>query len=260
LTFVRKSMKLQDIIKNNQSVDFDFLQTDKELARQIQVRLINLGLLQGVADGAYADLTKASLTQFTKAFNLPAKINPQVAKQLIETKQVGVSLENCPCADTQLEKLPLKGVELIKQFERCYLEAYPDPLTGDKPITIGWGCTKRRDGGEWKLGDRITQQEADELLILQLTQDYLPSLQKISIWAELNENQKGALLSFAYNLGKSFFGSPDFQSITRVLKNREWEKVPDALTLYCNPGTSVTEGLRRRRKAEGDMWKGKLSN
>jgi lysozyme len=258
-------MKLQDIIKSNQSLNFDSLQTDKELARQIQVRLINLGLLQGVADGAYGPLTKASLTQFTKAFNLPPEINPQVAKQLIEANQVGVGLETrpyetCSCTDTPLEKLPLKGVELIKQFEGCYLEAYPDPLTGDKPITIGWGCTKRRDGGEWKLGDSITQQEADELLILQLQQDYLPSLEKIPIWKELNENQRGALLSFAYNLGKSFFDSPNFQTITKVLRDRQWEKVPEALMLYCNPGTNVTEGLRRRRKAEGDMWKKKLSD
>jgi len=253
-------MKLQDIIKSNQSLNFDSLQTDKELARQIQVRLINLGLLQGVADGAYGPLTKASLVRFTKAFNLPPEINPQVAKQLIEAKQVGVSLEtrpyeSCPCADIQLEKLPLKGVELIKQFEGCCLEAYPDPLTGNKPITIGWGCTKKRDGGEWKLGDRITQQEADELLMLQLKQDYLPTLEKIPVWDELNENQKGALLSFGWNLGKSFFGSPNFQTITKVLRDKEWEKVPEALMLYCNPGTNVTEGLRRRRKAEGDMWK-----
>ncbi len=252
-------MKLQDIIKSNQSVDFDSLQTDKELACQIQARLINLGLLQGVADGAYGPLTKASLVQFTQAFNLPPKINPQVAKQLIEAKQVGADVETRPqetslCTNTPLGKLPLRGVELIKQFEGCYLEAYPDPLTGDKPITIGWGCTRRRDGGEWKLGDSITQQEADELLILQLQQDYLPALEKIPIWGELNENQRGALLSFAYNLGKSFFGSPDFQTITRVLRDKEWEKVPKALILYCNPGTNVTEGLRRRRKAEGDLW------
>ena len=253
-------MKLQDIIKNNQSFDFEFLENDKELACQIQVRLIHLGLLQGVADGAYGKITKTSLTQFTKAFNLPARMTPQVAKQLIETKRVNVSLEGGCCTDRQVEKLLLKGIELIKQFEGCYLEAYPDPLTGDKPITIGWGCTKTRDGRDWELGDRITQQEADDLLMLQITQDYLPSLEQIPTWSELNENQKAALLSFSYNLGKSFFESPDFQTITLVLKNKEWDKMPETLILYCNPGTNATEGLRRRRRAEGDMWKEKLSD
>lgn len=253
-------MKLQDIIRSNQSVNFDTLQTDKELARQIQIRLINLGLLQGIADGSYGPLTKASLVRFTKAFNLPLEINPQVAKQLIEARQIELDLEVCSCTDTSLEKFLQIGVELIKKFEGCCLEAYPDPLSGHKPITIGWGCTKKWNGEEWKLGDCITQQEADELLILQLKQDYLPALQKIPVWQELNDNQRGALLSFSYNLGKSFFGSPNFQTITRVLRDREWEKVPEALMLYCNPGTNVTEGLRRRRKAEGDTWKKKLSN
>jgi GH24 family phage-related lysozyme (muramidase) len=70
----------------------------------------------------------------------------------------------------------------------------------------------------------------------------------------MNENQQGALLSFAYNLGARFYGSSGFNTITRVLKNKEWDKVPDALYLYRNPGTRVEAGLARRRTAEGKLW------
>ena len=70
----------------------------------------------------------------------------------------------------------------------------------------------------------------------------------------MNDNQHGALLSFAYNLGAYFYGGDNFQTITRVLKHKEWEKVPDAMYLYRNPGTSVEAGLTRRRQAEGDLW------
>jgi len=87
-----------------------------------------------------------------------------------------------------------------------------------------------------------------------LEQRFLPSLQKIPYWGEMNDNQRGALLSFAYNLGADFYGSPDFSTITRVLKNKEWSKVPDALYLYRNPGTNVEKGLARRRVAEGKLW------
>jgi GH24 family phage-related lysozyme (muramidase) len=45
-----------------------------------------------------------------------------------------------------------------------------------------------------------------------------------------------------------------FNTITRVLKNKEWDKVPDALYLYRNPGSNVEAGLARRRKAEGESW------
>ena len=71
----------------------------------------------------------------------------------------------------------------------------------------------------------------------------------------MSENQQGALLSFAYNLGARFYGSSGFNTITRVLKNKEWDKVPDALYLYRNPGTNVELGLARRRKAEGKLWR-----
>ena len=148
----------------------------------------------------------------------------------------------------------LVGIKLIKEFEGCHLKAYPDPLSGGLPITIGWGSTRKKDGSAFKLGDTITQQQADELLISQCINQFLPSLSKIPYWNEMNDNQRGALLSFAYNLGADFYGSGNFNTITIRLKNKEWGKVPDALYLYRNPGSNVEAGLARRRKAEGKLW------
>jgi lysozyme len=155
-----------------------------------------------------------------------------------------------------LNSIPLSaGIELIKEFEDCILTAYKDPHTGNLPITIGWGSTKDFDGKPFKMGRKITQQYADDLFIHQIENQFLPTLKKIPYWSEMNENQQGAILSFAYNLGANFYGSPDFSTITKVLKNKEWDKVPYTLYLYRNPGTKVEAGLVRRRKAEGDLWK-----
>lgn len=134
------------------------------------------------------------------------------------------------------------------------MNAYRDPHTGNLPITIGWGSTRKLDGSPFKLGDKITQQEADNLLIEQLKEDYLASLQKIPFWNEMNQNQKGALLSFAYNLGANFYGGSNFNTITKVLKDKDWKNVPDALYLYRNPGSNVEAGLARRRWREGELW------
>jgi lysozyme len=147
------------------------------------------------------------------------------------------------------------GIDLIKKFEGCRLKSYPDPATGGLPITIGWGSTKDTHGKPFGLGATITQEQADTLLEYTIQHEYLPALSKIPHWNEMNENQKGALLSFAYNLGANFYGSSNFNTITKVLKNKEWSKVPDALYLYRNPGSNVEAGLARRRKAEGDLWK-----
>jgi GH24 family phage-related lysozyme (muramidase) len=154
-----------------------------------------------------------------------------------------------------LSNIPKKGLELIKEFEDFSPTAYYDPLTGNLPITIGWGSTRNFDGKPFKITDKINTQNANLLLEHQLKNEFLPALQKIPYWDEMTEHQKGALLSFAYNLGADFYGHPDFGTITRVLKNKEWSKVPEALKLYRNPGTNVEAGLLRRRIAEGELWK-----
>jgi len=104
------------------------------------------------------------------------------------------------------------------------------------------------------MGKVITQKYADTLLEFDLKNRFLPPLQKIPYWGEMNDNQRGALLCFAYNLGAGFYGHPDFSTITRVLKNKEWSKVPEALKLYRNSGTNVEAGLLRRRVAEAKLW------
>lgn len=159
-------------------------------------------------------------------------------------------------------KVPRAGLELIKEFEGLHVlksdgmvHAYPDPLSGNLPITIGWGSTKDIDGSPFELGDKITREKADILLEQQIKYSYLSVLEKtIPFWDEMNDNQHGALLSFAYNLGANFYGSSNFNTISGILHRKEWNKVPDALYLYRNPGTSVEAGLARRRIAEGDLW------
>ena len=156
---------------------------------------------------------------------------------------------------TERGTLPEVGVNLIKEFEGLHLSAYNDPLSGGLPITIGWGSTKDIDGSRFELGDKISEEKAELLLRQQLKYNYLDVLENtVPYWDEMNSNQHGALLSFAYNLGAHFYGGHNFQTITRVLKNKEWDRVPDALYLYRNPGTNVEKGLARRREAEGALW------
>ncbi|KYC37302.1 lysin [Scytonema hofmannii PCC 7110] len=241
-------MKLQDIVKLNESFELDYLSQDSELAQQVQIRLRDLKLLSGVADGAYGPITKQATVKFAQAFDLPELLNAAFAEKLIEAKEVPNSSAAIPTS------LPNCGVELIKRFEGCFLDAYPDPLTNREPITIGWGSTKKLDGSAWHLGESISQKEADELLIHQLERNYLPDLAKIPCWGELNTNQQGALLSFGYNLGSKFYGAPNFNSMTTVLQNRDWSKIRETFIKYRNPGTNVEKGLLTRRQAEAELF------
>jgi lysozyme len=192
--------------------------------------------------------------------NLPVKFledNVDWA-EIFRGKKTSAAPASAPAAAAPVtggDDVPMMGIKLIKEFEGCHLKAYPDPLTGNLPITIGWGSTRKKDGSSFKMGDAITQQEADELLISQCKNQFLPALRKIPHWNEMSDGKRGALLSFAYNLGAGFYGGDNFNTITKRLKNKEWDMVPDALYLYRNPGSNVEAGLARRRKAEGEAWK-----
>jgi GH24 family phage-related lysozyme (muramidase) len=146
------------------------------------------------------------------------------------------------------------ALKLIKEFEGCHLEAYPDPLSGGEPWTIGYGTTRYGDGRPVKRGDRINAVEADMLLRLEVDRIAAKLRSTVPCWIEISDPQKCALISFAYNLGSGFYGSKGFETISKRLREKDWAGVPDALLLYRNPGTNVEAGLKRRRIAEGDMW------
>lgn len=160
---------------------------------------------------------------------------------------------------TTTTKIPTSGIELIKRFEGCKLTSYPDPGTGGAPWTIGWGNTRGLDGKPIKPHTTITAQQADTLLLDSLSKEFWPAVQKLPYFAEMSDEQRGAMLSFAYNLGANFYGSTGFTTISRYLENKDWDRVPDALILYRNPGSKVEEGLKRRRVAESALWSAGLS-
>jgi GH24 family phage-related lysozyme (muramidase) len=98
------------------------------------------------------------------------------------------------------------------------LQAYPDPLSGGLPITIGWGSYHANLNGisSFSLGDKDIHRHKLQmmLLIFQIKNEFLPKLSKIPYWSEMSDGKRGALLSFAYNLGASFYGSGNFNTIT----------------------------------------------
>lgn len=154
-------------------------------------------------------------------------------------------------ASSDVLKTYAAGIALLKQFEGCETNAYKCPAG---VWTIGWGSTRGINGRPVKQGDRITQAAADQLLAKVIDTEVLPALRKIPHWGEMSAEQQGALVSFAWNLGWNFYGAEGFETISRRLREKDWQKVPDALLLYRNPGTAFEEGLRRRREAEGKLW------
>ena len=86
------------------------------------------------------------------------------------------------------------GIEIIKKFEGCKLEAYLCPANR---WTIGYGHTYAV-----KEGDKITQEQAEDFL----KKDLESTCKRLDYYLDeenlkLNDNQFSALISFCYNLG-----------------------------------------------------------
>lgn len=147
------------------------------------------------------------------------------------------------------------SLSIIKEFEGFYGKAYPDAIHGWKVPTIGYGTTVYSNGKKVQRGDIIDKVTAERELLNYVNKKIIPVLSsKIPYWDKMNINQKSALISFAYNVGEHFYNSPNFKTISNVLRLKQWDKVPEALLLYRNPGSPAEQGLKRRRIAEGKLF------
>lgn len=135
------------------------------------------------------------------------------------------------------------GLALIKRFEGCRLRAYK-PVRTERYWTIGWG----HYGADVEEGQVITQAEADDLLAedVQHCADAVDSPRYVPLTARLNDNQRDALISFAYNCGAG--------NLRTLCRDRGLEEIRDAMGLYNKSGGAVLPGLARRRAAEQALF------
>ena len=141
-------------------------------------------------------------------------------------------------------KTSQKGIELIKQFEGCKLKSYKCPAN---VWTIGYGSTFYLDGSKVLMGQKISQVEAD-MLLLKLLPKYEATVIK-NIKVALTQNQFDALVSFCWNCGSS-------QTLFRLVNQKATDEViyDWLINHYIMGGGKVLPGLVRRRRVEADLF------
>ena len=140
-----------------------------------------------------------------------------------------------------------KGIPIIKKFEGLRLTSYLCPAG---VWTIGYGSTFCENGSKVQEGEKITIDRADGLLIttVHLFEKSVKGLVKSSI----NENQLGALTSFAFNLGVGNFKASTL--LKKVNKNPSDPMIRDEFMKWNKAGGKVLNGLTRRREAEANLY------
>ncbi|MEB3235387.1 MAG: lysozyme, partial [Cyanobacteriota bacterium] len=139
------------------------------------------------------------------------------------------------------------ALPLVRQFEGLALEAYLDPVGIP---TIGYGTIRYPGGQAVQLGDRISQQRAEQLLEAALREHYGPAVfAAIPAARRYRPQQQAALISFAYNVG---VGALQSSSLRRRLQAGDDPVlvITQELPRWCRGDGQVLPGLVRRRAAE----------
>ncbi len=140
-----------------------------------------------------------------------------------------------------------KGIPIIRKFEGLKLRAYLCPAG---IWTIGYGNTFFENGSKVQEGDKITLDRADRLLFFVVTK-FENEVKKI-VKSAINENQLGALTSFAFNVGAGNLTKSTL--LKKVNINPNDVTIRDEFMRWTKAGGKVLNGLVTRRKAEADLY------
>lgn len=165
----------------------------------------------------------------------------------LKGKKLYVYEDHCSVLESPKETWLETATNFIAGFEGFRSYAYY--LPGEPTWTIGYGTT-RINGVAVKSGDTITQSDALKLFESQVVEFGKGVKKNLPNWDTLNDNQKAAMVSFAYNIGIVGFVSSSARQ--DVIQGRNPSK---NLSLW-NKGShkQVMTGLVKRRKAEADLY------
>lgn len=143
---------------------------------------------------------------------------------------------------------------IIKKSESCVLTAYECAKSLSQPKskkfwTIGWGNTKYIDGSKIGATDKITQEEADEIFDYYLN-DFEKSVRKL-VKVKATDNQIGALVSLAYNIGSSALKT---STLLKLFNSGDTAGATAQFGVWNKCNGKVLNGLVTRRKAEAALF------
>lgn len=134
------------------------------------------------------------------------------------------------------------GLDLIKSFEGCKLDAYLDSVGVP---TIGYGST----GSDIALGLSWTQQECEDRLAHDVTK-FCAKVESL-VTTQVTDNEFAAMVCFAYNLGA---GALAGSTLLKKVNANDKASAADEFLKWDHAGGKILLGLTRRRQAERALF------
>lgn len=140
-------------------------------------------------------------------------------------------------------------IEHLKASEGLRLKAYPDPATGGEPWTIGYGHTSRAGPPRVTPGMVITREQAEQILRADI-EKFAAGVASV-IKVPVNENQFGALVSFAFNVG---LGNLKKSTLLKKLNAGNYAGAAEEFLKWTKAAGKVMPGLVTRRRGERALF------
>ena len=139
-----------------------------------------------------------------------------------------------------------KTKELIKRYEGKRLRAY---RCSAGVLTIGYGHTSAAGAPKVTPGMTISEKEANAIFDRDIER-FAAKVEDL-IKVEITDNQFGACVSLAFNIGVGAFSK---SSVLRFINQNKFDNAADAFALWNKAGGRVLPGLTKRRAAEAALF------
>ena len=153
-----------------------------------------------------------------------------------------------PDLSAQTYSISKAGIEMIKTYESCRLQAYPD--------AAGWSIGYGHHGKDVQPGMTITQNEAERLLQQDITEreaSVRRLIEGLPYQYTFHQDFIDALYSLVYNCGENRIRKSEFYRRLQACDPRDFYFGPQGF-LYATEAvlsTAISEpGLSRRRESE----------
>lgn len=145
-------------------------------------------------------------------------------------------------------------IRLITEFEGFVDKWYADPAHGWKVPTAMYGHTNATGNEPFYKTEadraiRFTKEQGISTLRKDLLK-YEAAVDKL-VKVSLDQNQRGALVSFTYNLGEGNFGK---STLLKKVNAKDFVGASKEFAKWNKAGGKVLAGLTRRREAERQLF------
>lgn len=256
--YVRLTLVFHKPLKESM-LNEEFKMDIKSYLRKIFQKIKNLSLERKkslLTYGLTSLLTFASINDVNNIINTDEFIKSEISatpelKNLIDKISPFKDATNLRLSDEGWKQIKLEEGDPKKPGSPV-LTAYK---LGDGKITIGWGHAEPLKTSKYKVGDKITREEAKELLKkdLKIAADGVRRIFKEwedeGVDRKITQGQFDALVSMAFNLGVSGLRRTE---VMKLIKKGEYEKAGELIKKGGN--SNKFGGLKSRRERESKMF------